>query len=192
MNVAVVYQSNYGYTEKYANWVAEELQADVFQTKEVKLSELMEYETIIIGGGLYAGGMNSLDFLMKYYNELKEKNLCLFTVGAADVTNTKNVQNIQQNLFKSWTVEMKESIKVYHFRGGIDYPNLRFMHKVLMSMLILTLRLKKQVERDEETQEMIDTYGQKTDFTNKESIEPMLEDINNIAMREIKKEVSIL
>lgn len=51
---AVVYQSKYGSTEKYAKWIAETLACNLFDRETVTLDELRSYDTIIYGGGLLA------------------------------------------------------------------------------------------------------------------------------------------
>lgn len=48
-NIAVVYQSHYGTTKKYAEWIAQALDADLLNRKKVSVSELSQYGTIIFG-----------------------------------------------------------------------------------------------------------------------------------------------
>lgn len=50
-NIAVVYQSHYGTTPKYAEWIAESLEADLLNRKKVSVSDLSQYDMIIYGGG---------------------------------------------------------------------------------------------------------------------------------------------
>jgi flavodoxin len=47
-----MYFSKYGSTKKYAEWIAEELNGDIFDIKNVKNSSLDDYSTIILGSGL--------------------------------------------------------------------------------------------------------------------------------------------
>lgn len=79
-NIAVVYQSHYGTTKKYAEWIAQALDADLLNRKKVSVSELSQYGMIIYGGGLYAGGLLGIDLVSKS----KFKHLVVFTVGLAD------------------------------------------------------------------------------------------------------------
>lgn len=50
--VVVIYGSKYGTTEKYAKWISEELNCDLFSYKSIKKDNLLNYDTIIYGGGL--------------------------------------------------------------------------------------------------------------------------------------------
>ena len=70
---------------------------------------------------------------------------------------------------------MKDNIKVFHLRGGIDYSKLNFMHKTMMSMLVKMVKKKDREELNAEQKEMIDTYGQVVDFTDKQSLQPIIE-----------------
>ena len=82
--IAVIYKSKYGATKQYAVWIAESLEANIFEATDVSPSLLMEYDVIIFGGGLYANGINGVKLVTK--NPCK--SLVVFTVGLADPENT--------------------------------------------------------------------------------------------------------
>ena len=54
MNTIIIYKSKYGSTETYAHWIAEALSCEMRDAKSVKIDDLLKYDTIIYGGGLYA------------------------------------------------------------------------------------------------------------------------------------------
>lgn len=58
----ILYQSKYGATEKYARWLQEETGFDIMKTKGADISSLLKYNTIILGGGVYASGIAGLSF----------------------------------------------------------------------------------------------------------------------------------
>ena len=72
MNAIVVYKTKYGSTKTYAEWIAEELSADIRDAKTVKADDLLKYDTIIYGGGLYAEGINGVSLITKNYEKLKD------------------------------------------------------------------------------------------------------------------------
>jgi len=47
----VVYKSKYGYTETYVKMITEELGCELFEASQITSEKLLEYETIIYGGG---------------------------------------------------------------------------------------------------------------------------------------------
>ena len=59
----ILYQSKYGATKKYADWLTEETGYDCVETKKAKASQLQNYDVIILGGGVYASGIAGLHFL---------------------------------------------------------------------------------------------------------------------------------
>lgn len=173
----VIYKSRYGFTEKYAQWIAQELDAELTEAGNIKASDLQNYDVIIYGGGLYAGGVNGLSLITKSFQYIQDKSLYLFTVGAADVSNEKNINSIRSSLSKVLTPEMESKINIFHFRGGIDYPRLSFIHRIMMGMMVKTIRKKPESELSNEEKSMLSTYGQVVDFTDKSVIGGMIDDI---------------
>lgn len=178
--IAVVYKSQYGYTETYARWIAETLNADLLKTDRIKAGSLQQYDVIIWGGGLYAGGVGGLSLLTKNFDRLKDKALYLFTVGASDTTDPENIKHIRSALDSALTPEMRGKIKIYHFRGGMKYSEMRFLHKAMMGMMMKMLRKKPQSELRAEDKQMMNTYGQDVDFTDQKAIDPMIADVKAI------------
>ena len=52
------------------------------ETRKAKIGEVKGYDTIILGGGIYASGIAGLPFLKKHIDELKEKKIIVFCVEA--------------------------------------------------------------------------------------------------------------
>lgn len=57
MNGIILYQSKYGATKKYAQWLSEETGFPCVETKQARISDVLEYDTILLGGGIYASGI---------------------------------------------------------------------------------------------------------------------------------------
>ena len=79
----ILYRSKYGATAKYAEWLAEETGFDLMQTKEASVEKLRRYDTIVLGGGIYASGIAGIGFLRKHLKQLQGKRLAVFCVGAS-------------------------------------------------------------------------------------------------------------
>lgn len=172
--IAVVYKSKYGFTEKYAKWIAEALSCDLFERNAIKAEGLQPYDTIIYGGGLYAGGVSGIDLITKNFYHFANKNIILFTCGLSDPSNTVNTDHIKESLKKLLTPEMEKQIKIFHLRGGVDYSKLSFLHKTMMGMLHKMLTQKAPDTLSNEDKEMLRTYGEKIDFTDRSSIVPII------------------
>jgi flavodoxin len=175
--IAVVYKSKYGSTQKYAKSISVRLNADLFEYSNVKPDNLNEYNTIIFGGGLYAGGINGISLISKNYQNFKNKNLIVFTVGLAATDDEKIFVPI---IKKNFTEEMTSNIEFFHMRGGIDYKKLSLVHKPMMAMLRRMVSKKKKEELTKEDMMMLETYGDKVDFTDVKTIEPLISFVKNI------------
>ena len=164
--IVVIFKSTYGSTRQYAKWIAEELNASLFEVASIKPAQLLDYDVVIYGGGLYASGINGVKLVVK--NPCKV--LVVFTVGAADPKTT----DYSAILAKNFTPELLSKIKVFHLHGGIDYERLGFIHKVMMSMVKM-FRVEKNPElRSEEDRLFLETFGAKFDFTDKSAIKPLV------------------
>ena len=64
MKPLVLYRSKTGYTEKYARQLARELGCEAREFRKDEGS-WREYDRVIYGGGLYAGGINGLKSFRK-------------------------------------------------------------------------------------------------------------------------------
>ena len=170
-NIAVVYKSIYGSTKRYAQWIAEEAKADCFEYSEIKAKKLMEYDTIIYGGGLYASGIAGVSIITKNYEILKDKKIIVFTVGLAS---TDKEEAFLPIIEKNFTKEMRDSIKFFHLRGGIDYKKLGIIHKSMMSMLKAVISKKSSEELSDDEIGILATYGKSVDFTDKNMIKSLL------------------
>ena len=88
--------------------------------------------------------------------------------------------HIESGLAKVLTPEMREKIRQFHLRGGIDYSRLGLKHKAMMAML-RTVMLKKGYDNLRgEDQMMLDTYGGTVDFTSRESLAPLLNYVRSL------------
>ena len=170
-NIAIIYKSKYGSTKKYAQWIAEEAKADLFECSDIGAEKLMKYDTIVYGGGLYASGIIGISTITKNFENLKDKRIIVFTVGIAS---TDREEIFIPIIEKNFTEEMREKIKFFHLRGGINYKKLGLMHKSMMAMVKTSTSKKSSQELSEDDRELLATYGKKVDFTDKNSIKPLL------------------
>jgi menaquinone-dependent protoporphyrinogen IX oxidase len=81
-NIAVIYRSISGFTQQYASWIAEEVQADLYDVQEIGINQLLHYDVIILGGSLHAVGVNGVDFITQHFPQLANKHILIFAVGA--------------------------------------------------------------------------------------------------------------
>jgi len=172
--VLVMYFSKYGTTKKYAQWLAAELNGDIYDLKKIKQDTLLNYNTIILGSALYAGKIEGLELIKNNFEEIKNKKIVIYTCGIADYSKTENINAIKERIVNALTKEITENIKIYFLRGGINYKKLNLLHKIMMYMLKKMIMKKDPEQFNEENKEFLETYGKIVDFTNKESINEII------------------
>lgn len=165
---AVIYQSKYGSTKCYAEWIAEELGADLLPRKNVSASTLAQYETVIYGGGLHAGGIAGISLLKKNLPLMREKRCAVFAVGASHPTEGIVNEIKAHNAFLG-------DIPIFYLRGGMDYHTMNPSDKLLMSMFKKVLEKKQEAELDEWEIFLLDHFYDTFDFTDRKTICPLIE-----------------
>lgn len=83
MKTLICYKSKKGSTEKYANWLAGEIGADIKQFKDIKKNSFEDYDVIIVSSGTYMSLMPLNRFLKKKWKTLQNKKVIAVAVGAA-------------------------------------------------------------------------------------------------------------
>ncbi len=169
MKTVVVYKSISGFTKKYAEWIAQELRADLSEIKKSDIEILHKYDNIIYGGSLHAAGISGINIIKNNLKKLRDKNIIIFTTGASP-PKENTISEVRDNNF---SVEEQKQIKFYYFRGGFDFSKLNFINKILMTLFKWKIQLKRDKTSDEKG--MLAAYSKPVDFTKKENIKELLE-----------------
>lgn len=177
---AVLFQSSYGSTKLYAQHIASILDADLFDLGASKKISLDNYDTVIFGGGLYAGKINGIKSIGSNANALVGKNLVVFTVGIGDPSVAVNAQQILKGVNKALPKNLMKSTHIYSFRGALDSAKLKFIHKMMMKMLKGMLQKKKEEERTDDDRAILRSFEEKIDFTDMTSALPLIEYVSNL------------
>lgn len=173
MKTVVIYKSKTGFTKKYAEWIAEELSADIFNVTEITIDTLKEYDTVIYGAGLYVVGINGVKFITKNLDKLKNKKIAVFATGVSP-SRSSDIEKVKDSNF---TLEQQKYIKFFYLRGGFNYNNLTVIDKVLMTFLKWKIKSKKELTPDEKG--MLAVYNKPVDYTIKKNIDEILVYVNS-------------
>ena len=181
MKGIIVYGSQYGTTKQYAKELSKQTGLPI--ENEQNLVTIDHYDFVVYLGGLYAGGLKGFkNFQKKIHSNIK---LMIGTVGLADVTDEKNIQNIRQSLKHKIPQSLWHSITIYHLRGGIDYSKLNLKHKTMMSLLYKMLKKKSRENMSAEDLAMIETYHKQVNFVDFEMLKPIIKDIKNMIKEDL-------
>ena len=165
----VIYKSKYGATEQYARWIAEELNCDLMRAEDFKSKHLYQYDNIIFGGGLRAGGIKGFELIRKHRRILKEKKVVIFVVGLSvdDKENRKEVRDI--NLDKP---ELR-GLTLYYCKGSFKPEDVTGLDKSIIKVCIKMLEPTRYTGTEAQKQLYKDmTEG--ADYVDRKYIEPIV------------------
>lgn len=166
----VLYQSKYGATKKYVDWIVETTGFDCIETKKADIRRVAEYETVILAGGIYASGISGLSFLKKNISLIEKKKIAVLCVGASPCDEDAFKQIYEHN-FK----DNLQGIPCYYGRGIWNEDKMSFKDRTLCKML-----QKAVAKQDPNTYEpwqaaLMCAVGPKCDWTDKEYLQQLFD-----------------
>lgn len=166
MKTIVVYRSKYGYTKKYAEWLAESLGCDI--KENASFTDIAGYDAVICGGGIYAGRINGAKLITKNMSRLSGKKLVLFAVGSS----VGRPEELEAFWKKALEETVREKIPHFYLRGGFDYGRLGSVDRLMMNMLKKMLLGKDILTEDDKG--LLAAYEIPIDFTEKKNLDDII------------------
>lgn len=181
--VVIIFGSNYGYTERYANWIAEDLRG-FEDAPEVELSpvteatdELIESADVLVVGASYLGGfLTGAPTLRKHKDAMLTVPHRLFYTVCFNGLAVYPREYLDKRVMKSYKEDVAGGRPAFHFRGGLDMDRMTKPHRTALGLVKTAYKLKpKQNEYDKQLIESFDNGG--GDFSNREDTKPLVEEI---------------
>ncbi len=169
MKTIVIYNSQTGFTKRYAEWIAEAARADCLALSDAQKKDLDAYEAIVYGGWACAGNISKISWFKKNMDKWADKKLIAFCVGASPIENPE----IEVALNRIFNESEKKKAKIFYCPGGFNYDKMSTASKLMMKMFIKTLKAKK--DKTEQDQVMIKMISSSYDISDKKYIEPILQ-----------------
>lgn len=164
MNV-IVYKSETGFTEKYARWIAEELDCKLFCWKDRRKACLEEYDGVIFGGRFHAGSIDGLKWFKKQLPRVAGKKIAVFATGAMPATSPDVAKALAQNIPE----EQQKTVPAFYMPGGLCYEKMGGLDRLMMSIF------RKMLEKTQGNGETLNAIQKSYDFSAKEYILPLVE-----------------
>lgn len=170
MKTIVVYKTKYGSTKTYAEWIAEALDCRAVDAKEVKVDDLLPYDTIIYGGGLYAEVINGVSLITKNLDKLRGKKLIVYSTGITPLSCRAYYDTLVRE--KNFKGEALDMIRVFHFMGKMILDELSVIHRTALKTLKKIMSGKENpTDMEKLLVELCDADG---DFCDKTAIEELV------------------
>jgi len=177
--VLVMYYSENGTTKRYAEWIAEGLNGDLYDIKNIRPNTLSGYDVIVLGSPILAGvpkgSIKGLNIFTKNQNLVKDKKIVYYACGIEDMSDETVTNGITGYVKKAVPEEIFQKIKIFFLRGGFNHYKLSPLYRLAFWFAKKKIE-KKPIEKITADEKFVlDCYGKNLDFTNKESIKPILE-----------------
>jgi menaquinone-dependent protoporphyrinogen IX oxidase len=179
MKTIVLYTSKRGSTERYAKWIAEELDCEAIAFSKDKLNIISSYDTVVYGGWVRGGGIVGLVKIRKNFKKLEGKNLIVFAVGLS-IDNKDNYLQLRDLNFKS----PLNLAPLYVCAGAFDPEKVKGGEKLIVGVLKKIIgsnnkEVKKGINDDNET-EMIKSLSEGVDLVDRKYIIPIIDYVKGL------------
>ncbi len=164
MKRIVIYQSSTGFTKKYAQWIAGELNCKAVGIKEINASEIAAFDQVIFGGWIMGNMITGIRKIQK----MNPKNLITFAVGACPDYEEVVEGIVEQNELKS---------PFFYFQGGLDYDKLSLPSKLILSTVKKTVEKKTDKSRAEDY--ITKMIGQSFDASSSDKIKELINTVKS-------------
>lgn len=171
MKSIVIYNSQTGFTEQYAKWIAQALNAPCISLKEAQKFDFSSYQAIVFGSWACAGKIQKGDWFKKMATHWPDKKLALFCTGAAPVPSPE-----LQKALDDFPNEL-ERIGRFYFPGGLNYAKMGSFSRLAMKGLLMALKAKKNKTKEDEM--MIKMISSSYTLAKKSYIEPLIQFLLN-------------
>lgn len=169
MKTIVIYNSQTGFTKRYADWIAEEVNVECVELKKAKKMDFSEFDTIIFGSWMMAESINKFKWYKKNVSKWQDKKLAVFCVGASPAENP----DLDKMLSKYTNDETLSGVEFFYCAGGLDYEKMPVVHRAMMKMFVKMLNSNKN--KTEADLRQIEMISKSFDNSDKKYIEPIVE-----------------
>lgn len=166
----ILYQSKYGATKQYAKWLADQTGFSMVETKKADIEQIKVFDTVILGGGIYASGIAGLSFLRKHMDVLQDKKLVVFCVGASPFEKTAFQEIVKHNM-----KDALQNIPCFYCRGAWDLEKMSFVDRTLCKLLQKSVAKKSYNELETWQKALAEAGNQSCDWTDPAYLKPILQ-----------------
>ncbi len=169
MNLLLLYCSQTGYTKRYAEWIAEEVETTAVPLKECTQPMLDHADLVIYGGSVHGGVITGESKLSKLLKKSGKKDILYFAVGIRPDT-LRTTEIIKKN-----TLGTESQATLFYFRGGLDKEKLSPGDQTMLRVYRAMLKRRKALHPED--QGMIELLRYPSDFSSREQILPLIQEI---------------
>lgn len=167
----VLYTTRHGATQRYAERIAEPLDALVKDAAYMSGEKAKSYDAIIVGCCVYEGRVRGLEFLQRNAQELAGKRLVVYTCGVNDPQDEQVRAALDAQVSEALGDAVAQAA-VFHLRGAIRWRSLGVLEQVKMRTWMKELRAKSVRTPTEEL--LLSAEGGGIDFSDEADLAPIV------------------
>lgn len=168
MKTAVIYNSQTGFTKKYAEWISKEAGADCIELRSAKKQNFDKYDAIVFGGWACAGRISKISWFKSNIDKWSDKTLITFCTGGTPAESPE----IETFLSNNFSQTERKKVHVFYCPGGFNYDKMSAGSKLMMKMVQKMVGAKK--DKTESDIEMLKMISRSYDISDKKYIEPII------------------
>lgn len=177
MKTAVIYNSQTGFTKKYAEWISEATGADCFEIGTAKKQDFDRYDAIVFGGWACAGRISKISWFKSNMDKWLDKMLVVFCTGGSPAESPE----MEDFLSNNFSELEREKLHVFYCPGGFNYDKMSAGSKLMMKMFQKMVGVKQ--DKTEADMEMLKMISHSYDISDRKYIEPIIKLFHDIADR---------
>ena len=155
---AIVYESNTGFTEKYATMLGASTKLPVYSTAQAK-RVLKRKSTVIFLSWINSGNVVGVEKIKKRYD--------LYAVGAVGIMPSSPEREA------GLVTRHELCVPVFTLRGGVDLEKLRGTKRLALKILAENVRSKNENDPKSEIDEVIEGLENGCDYVSDAEMEPL-------------------
>ena len=167
----VLYTTRHGATQRYAERIAEPLDALVKDAAYMSGEKAKSYDAIVVGCCVYEGRVRGLEFLQRNAQELADKRLVVYTCGVNDPQDEQVRAALDAQVSEALGNAAAQAA-VLHLRGAIRWRSLGVLEQVKMRTWMKELRAKSVRTPTEEL--LLSAEGGGIDFSDEADLAPIV------------------
>lgn len=166
-----MHASKYGSAKRYAEWIAEALDAPVAGAGEVSPRQLAEQDLVVFCAAIYGPMLRDSGVLKDAMQIGSPTRWVLVTVGLSDPDLSTKRDDLVAAKFDA---SLRDRLEVFHLRGAMHRDRLNVVERSMMAGVRKALAGKR--DRTPDDQAMLEVLEQPgIDFTDRAAIAPIVE-----------------
>lgn len=180
MKKVVVYDSQFGSTEYYANAIASGLECQAIHVDKIKeISFFNDYDIIILGGCLLSNEISGAELFQSWINNCPEKEWIIYTVGLANPEMT----DFDEIYAKNFSEDIHQDIPIFNFRGTITYKRIDLMSELAHQARLNKVSSVDNVDLTAYQVQMLKKYHTTADYRDLVAVQDLINYVKKLEKR---------